>query len=155
MHILQVSLRIHRSQDYGKTADYIGTEFPYGSSTQLRKGCLVIIDDETVFVAGGYSTGIVIKILFKMTLKRDLIYYLNCFTYILARRIHSETYFLNLANNLWSRGPDLSTAKNSHTCNLVMTDQRQIVVVGGYPYDNNLDIIDVDTKTKRQGMKYL
>ena len=53
MHILQVSKRIYRSQDYGKSANYIGTEIPYGSKTSFYGGCLVIIDDQTVFVAGG------------------------------------------------------------------------------------------------------
>ena len=48
------SKRMYRSQDYGKTADYIGTEFPYGTG-YLYGGCLVIIDDQTVFVAGGKS----------------------------------------------------------------------------------------------------
>ena len=97
-----------------------------------------------------------------MTLKHDLTYYLNCFIYILVdSRAHKDTYFLNLANNQWSRGPDLSTAKIFHTCNLVMNDQRQIVVIGGdtgirYPEDNKLYIIDVDTKIiNRQGMKDL
>ena len=73
---------------------------------------------------------------------------------------YSDSYFLNLTNNQWSRGPDLSTAKKGHKCNLVVTDQRQIVVMGGVhvvmwgvPQDNKLDIIDVDTKTKRQGVK--
>ena len=89
-----------------------------------------------------------------MTLKRDLTYELNCFTYILGSiKYHSDAYFLNLANNQWSRGPDLSTAKHYHTCNLVTNDQKQIVVVGGYPLNRELDIIDVDTKTKRQGIK--
>ena len=86
-------------------------------------------------------------------------YLLNCFTYILGSRQqqYSDTYFLNLINNQWSRGPDLSTAKIYHTCNLVMTDQRQIVVIGGYVgygKDGALDIIDVDKKTKRQGIRY-
>ena len=55
MYILQASKRIYRSQDYGRSADYIGTEFPYGSG-YLYRGCLVIIDDETVFVAGGWDS---------------------------------------------------------------------------------------------------
>ena len=61
MYILQRSKRIYRSLDYGKSADYIGTELPYGSGIDLvmgsawwlEGGCLVIIDDQTVFVAGG------------------------------------------------------------------------------------------------------
>ena len=39
--------RLYRSLD-GKSADYIGTELP----SAFNGGCLVIIDVETVFVAG-------------------------------------------------------------------------------------------------------
>lgn len=74
-----------------------------------------------------------------------------------------ETFFLNLNNNQWTQGPDLSNAADLPSCSLITNSDgsKEVVVVGGYNGNpgatcgrlNTVDIIDPVTNTKRSGTK--
>ncbi len=61
-----------------------------------------------------------------------------------------ETYFYDVTNNEWSKGPTLKTARNSHSCALLSyvnpstkVDERIVVVVGGTSKRRNLDSVEL------------
>ena len=99
--------------------------------TLLKGHCAVFIDNNTLMVIGGYK----------------------------FPASYDKTYFLDLASNVWTDGPPLTTNRAYHTCNIV-TDCRgnkQVVVVGGYatgvaiPIIQTVEIYDIDSQTWSAG----
>ena len=83
----------------------------------------------------------------------------NVFSGENARTYHNYTYTLNLNTEKWTRGPELSLPKGYHSCSLVTHPDgvKDIVVAGGYArgtscyYQNEVDIINLDSNTRRSG----
>ena len=74
-----------------------------------------------------------------------------------------DTWFLDLTENTWTKGPDMSTCRFKHTCSL-LKDTNEIVIVGGSakPTDSSctrkdrvrlssVEILDLKTNTFRDG----
>ena len=74
---------------------------------------------------------------------------------------YTNTYFIDLTTNQWTPGPNMSFPRHMHTCNLItrQSGEREIVIVGGIDWQlqgrcvwlDTVEIIDVDTKTVRNG----
>ena len=71
-----------------------------------------------------------------------------------------DTWFLNLNDNSWTKGPDMSTCRSHHSCAL-LEDTNEIVIIGGNTrrvnntcrqvYQNSVEILDLNTNTIRDG----
>ena len=74
-----------------------------------------------------------------------------------------DTWFLDLTENTWTKGPDMSTCRFKHTCSL-LKDTNEIVIVGGSakPTDSSctrkdrvrlssVEILDLKTNKFRDG----
>ena len=137
---------------------------PYGRNQY--GACLVIVDDETVFYAGGYTSKNM-----RTVLKKKLLYIVHFFTADNAR-LYANTAFLNLTSQEWTSGPQMTTARWGHTCSLITktNGDKEIVIVGGRshtssgsdpPNDNctindvitlrDVEILDLQTNTFRAG----
>ena len=84
--------------------------------------CLVIVDENTIFVAGGYPSS-----------KR-------------------ETYLLDLNTNQWTPGPQMKVDRGFFGCSLFTSssgERDKIALVGGFT--KQTDIYDIATKTLTPG----
>ena len=128
-------------------------DIPYAS--RLYGACVVIIDEERVFIAGGIKS-------------RDYSCFANmrlnitpclCDSIPETDEFYTNTAFLNLTSNVWTTGPSLTNARYYHTCSLVTLDsgEKEIVVVGGVSTADNctqlrdVEIINLDTNVVRAG----
>ena len=105
----------------------------------LKGHCAVFINETTLMVMGGY----------KFPSSVD------------------DTYFLDLASDVWTAGPSLLTGDGTgrayHSCNLVTNcnNKKEVVVVGGWRTATSsepisiiqtVDIFDVESETWSSGM---
>ena len=112
------------STDYGQTKTTF-PNLPYGG---IQYGCVVIVNETTAFVAGGYGSS-----------------YDNCF---------SDTFYLNLETKAWSRGPSLSDKRVLMSCNLITKPYRGIVIIGGENKEggtNTVEILNLETNEMTAG----
>ena len=74
--------------------------------------------------------------------------------------VYCNTAFLDLNTNQWTSGPNLTTCRNFHTCNLITNPlgQQEIVVVGGQNTNlpncevlSSVEIINLRTNRVRNG----
>ena len=80
---------------------------------------------------------------------------------IAGRTGFCDTWFLDLTDNTWTQGPDMSTCRFHHTCSL-LKGSNEIVIVGGSTKPANsscsrmslssVEILDLGTNTFRDGM---
>ena len=79
-----------------------------------------------------------------------------------SNEVYCNVDFLDIASKQWTSGPNLTTCRYQHSCNLITnpSGQREIVVVGGHnhlltdcPELNSTEIINVDTYTVRNGTR--
>ena len=110
-------------------------EFPGAALFQ----CAVFIDDDTLMVTGGFG--------------------LEGLPLNPAEILHDTTWFLNVADNEWSAGPAMSTARSNHACSLLEDAQgnKQVVITGGFggwsgEHVNATEIYDVTSGVWSSGM---
>ena len=117
-----------------------GTDFSelpsYDDVLQGHQGtCVTIIDEETVFVAGG------------MQGKSQNRFYLleswdhGSFWFAGSTDVYTDTAFFDLTSEVWTAGPSMTTPRWGHTCSLVTLDdgKKEIVIVGGRNGDDDPD----------------
>ena len=94
------------------TGSRLGPSMPIN----LAWHCMVSVNETTIMVIGGFSTGIPGR--------------------------SPRTFLFNLDNNQWSNGPDLNIGRSSHSCAMVH-DQHDglplVIVTGGW---NGSDVLD-------------
>ena len=71
-----------------------------------------------------------------------------------------DTWFLDLTDNTWTKGPDMTTCRKEHTC-VLLEETNEIVMVAGAiaktnsscksVYQNSVEVLDLDTNTIRSG----
>ena len=101
-------------------------DYPNPDTTEFDdSGCLVILDDKNVFLAGaGYSGS-------------------------------SRAYIYNKDDNAWRAVSDMTEPRDWHSCGLVPSSSGSgydVVAVGGYGTDNSIEIFSIETETWRNGM---
>ena len=72
--------------------------------------------------------------------------------YISGGETFKNTYYLNLDNKQWIRGPDMTRTRYTFTCSLITKPTPQIVIVGGAITDS-VEIINLETNTATAGIK--
>ena len=113
-----------------------GAGYPDPDVTWQDSGCLVVLDEENIFLAGGWTC--------------------TCSEYYDPNRTtpcESERAFMyNRGNDSWRQLPDMQTRRNRHSCGLVQspTGTREIVVAGGQ-HEHPMEIFSVDSETWRWG----
>jgi len=132
---------VERSEDRGQTFTSL-PNLPYGQNQGHAMVCVAIIDDNTVFIAGGlfWENG-------RQPLPTDT---------------YDDTYFLDLSTTppQYTAGPKMQVPRTRHTCHYVKATN-EIVIVGGQNFYLNatcndelyksVEIIDLDTNTIRYG----
>ena len=108
--------KMQRTQDYGVTwEEMVALPKPmYGH-------CLVIVDENTIFIAGGGPSS------------------------------KKETYLLDLNTNQWTPGPQMRVDRSFFGCSLFTSSsgETKIALVGGFT--KQTDIYDIATKTIAPG----
>lgn len=126
---------VERSTNNGSSFQVLA-DFPHGNANGMFEACLVIIDDNTVFLgAGRYGP-----------------------------EYYAETSFLDIASNTWTPGPTLSYKRHGHSCNLVtqQSGDKEIVIVGGIDpardqdcqVQREVEILNLDTMTVRNASDF-
>lgn len=118
-------------------------QIPWGRPNELEitSPCVVILDNNTVFFAGG-ADGV-----------RG------------NRTSYCATYFLDLTTKTWTQGPDMTHCRYYHTCSMITnatSGDREIVVVGGWDeqrqghckYIQEVEIFDLDTQQWRNAADF-
>ena len=89
-------------------------------------GCLVILDDKNLFLAGGgFGTG------------------------------SRKAYIYNKDSNAWRAISDMTRSRSYHSCGLVQSDSGdEVVVVGGNGAPKSIEIFSISTETWRSGKTF-
>jgi hypothetical protein len=92
---------------------------------ELEKGisghCSTMINATTAFITGGYTGS-----------------------------YSRETYFVDIHNWRWTKGPQMEVTRTNHGCAVIMqNDKNYAVIAGGYNYDglSSTEILDLDSGT--------
>ena len=124
--------------------------------------CVAIIDDNTVFIAGGLFCKINSK-LFKTATTLIKINSDESGRQPLSNDTYDDTYFLDLNTEQYTAGPKMQVPRTRHTCHYVKATNEIVIVGGQNVYLNatcddelykSVEILDLDTNTIRYG-KYV
>ena len=154
---------VEQSTDRGKTFQQIQT-MPYGgngnawTARRVVGACMVIIDATTVFIAGGYHGRCHSNFRIHPKPAPNII----CFWCIAGRNSFCDTWFLDLTDNTWTQGPDMTTCRHHQTCTLLEDTNEIVIIAGGTKatntscktqYQNSVEVLDLSTKTFRSGKR--
>lgn len=116
------------------------TDIPWGEPTEPETAgpCVVILDEDTAFIAGG-ADGVSTN-----------------------RTSHCDTYLLDLNTKQWTQGPNMTHCRFWHSCSLITnatSGEREVVIVGGTDqqrenrcqYIKEVEIVNLDTMQVRNG----
>jgi len=113
---------LHVTQDgitFESLASYPNPEVSWGAGDD---GCVVILDDKNLFLAGGGSRG------------------------------SRKAYIYNKDSNAWRALSDMTHSRKYHSCGLVKSDSGdEVVVVGGDGSPKSIEIFSISTETWRSG----
>ena len=151
---------VERSIDNGSSFQAL-PDIPYGSGYGMAFACLVIIDDNTVFLAGGRMGKLLSRGFITSHINSKKGAEANKIFLFVGPEYYADTYFLDLTSNVWTPGPTMSYKRNFPTCSLItqQSGQKEIVIVGGQDTarDNHcmiqreVEILNLDTNTLRNG----
>ena len=98
---------------------------PDVTSVSYDNGCLVILDDKNLFLAGGGYSG------------------------------SSRAYIYNKDDNAWRAVSDMTEPREDHSCGLVPSNSGSgydVVVIGGYGTEYSIETFSIETETWQNGM---
>ena len=143
---------VERSTDRGQTFTSL-PNLPYGQDQGHSMVCVAIIDDNTVFIAGGLFCKINSK-LFKTATTLIKINSDESGRQPLSNDTYDDTYFLDLNTEQYTAGPKLQVPRFRHTCHYVKATN-EIIIAGGQLnwqndtctnlYYKSVEIIDLNT----------
>ena len=98
------------------------SDYPNPDVDNGESGCLVILDDKNLFLAGGGNPE------------------------------SPRAYIYNKDANAWREVSSMTEPRYEHSCGLVRGNSgNEVVVVGGYPTYSSIEIFSIDTETWRSG----
>ena len=121
---------LHVTQDgitFESLANYPNQDVSWAADDD---GCLVILDEKNLFLAGGgsgHGSGYDSR----------------------------KAYIYNKDSNAWRAVSDMTRSRKYHSCGLVKSDSGdEVVVVGGYGAPRSVEIFSISTETWRSGKTF-
>ena len=115
---------------FSQLATYPNEEIAYYEDS----GCLVVVDANTLFLAGGFKDDVIPGELSPGS---------------------RNAYLYDREYDTWREVPSMNMGRYRHSCGIIDSyggSGKDIIVAGGYPYRQSVEIFSLDTETWRKGI---